>query len=1453
MLSSVVYAGHMGWVEEDNELRASYPDKTWWLTGNRARLSTYIANMDETRTMEGAYADVFLVSPSGERINVTRIRVREAYPLRAGEMRSFEVEWDSTGYEPGYYRLEMVGEADFEYGDDKELSNFMDGAVKLFAWDHPVFRPRVVEVDLPKTEFVPGEPFTCDVTVENQGNVPVFPVTFMTLRGENETVWRPQMMDEPGVIYKEGERYTSHFKTWLPAELPPGTFSCEVNVFCFAAWPSTDGSGWTPWPTGDCAYNTPWPEYTGELYYPYPMEDPFLGYPLVLGNETWLYLPWPAGGYDGVWPWPEDVSLSLPGDDSPCTEAAECGEGVFGWSEYLCEYSYGPSTCQSWECGEIEVEAPVYSCEILDYAFTELPLPLGEESILLAEVSNDGNTPVETDWYIFTLEDESIVTVESLPSVLEPDCDTVVQLYTEFDDIEPGDYTLEIHVEGHLPWPADVGEWMRTEYIPEIAGFLFDDGGLVDPEAWLNYPNLDEVFDLWPTFNDPSQVGGCPLEAPPGFDSMDSFFDVNFDVDLSGTPLITDSPSPVLVGIEEPDSPGTETPPEGEPRFSDWLIGDTIAVTATIYNTGDLPIVSELGTVFGTMPTGVTFVIGSIEDSASIGSGDYKEYPFVWSSEGAPAGTYSMSLGGAVSFSDGSGQMLYNFEPNAWILVDPDPPEVATEVLDPTPLWFNYMEGDIQMDAEIVIQNTGASQILEVQYEAKLYDADGNEVATDSGTVGTSGPSLAGPGEETSFTTSFVSEGFAPGDYSLQVTVTTTDEHGDQVTNDITAENYFHVDPINPEFLILDPTPLWFSYLEGAYQVDAEIEIQNTGNSPVQKIDYEAKLFDSDGNEVATDSGSVETSGPSLAGPGEKTSFTTSFVSDGFAAGDYSLQVTVTTTDEFGNQVSHDLSAEDYFSVDPLNPDFDFTEVSPNQDTYTLGPDPQMDTIILLGNTGNVPLYSFNYVVELLDADGNVVATDSGTRETSSGPLVEPGEVDQVTASFFTDELAAGDYSVRVSVTGVDADGTEVTNKMFVEDMFHVEALNPEFLILDPTPLWYHHLEGDYQVDAEIEIQNTGNSQVQKIDYEAKLFDSDGNEVATDSGSVETSGPSLAGPGEKTSFTTSFVSDGFAAGEYSVQVTATTTDEFGNQVTHDLSAEDYFIVDPLNPDFDFTEVSPGQETYVDGEDLQVDAIVLLKNTGNVPLYSFDYKVELLDADGNVVATDTGTRETSSGPLVEPGEEDQVTGSFLTDDLAAGDYSVRVSVTGVDAKGTTVTNDMFVEDMIKIEASNPDFDFTEVSPGQDSYVDGEDLQVDAIVLLQNTGNVPLYSFDYKVELLDSDGNVVATDTGTRETSSGPLVEPGEGDQVTGSFLTDDLAAGDYSVRVSVTGVDSEGGTVTSDTFVEDMIKIAENPDDLVTDSGEEKTTTGIPGFPLGSIIAGLAVVILLQYLSHSRRG
>ena len=62
---------------------------------------------------------------------------------------------------------------------------------------------------------------------------------------------------------------------------------------------------------------------------------------------------------------------------------------------------------------------------------------------------------------------------------------------------------------------------------------------------------------------------------------MDSFFDVFYEVDLTDTPLVTGSTDPVLVGIEEPDPGDAEAPPEGDPKFSDWLIGDEITVTAT--------------------------------------------------------------------------------------------------------------------------------------------------------------------------------------------------------------------------------------------------------------------------------------------------------------------------------------------------------------------------------------------------------------------------------------------------------------------------------------------------------------------------------------------------------------------------------------------------------------------------------------------------------------------------------------------------------------------------------------------------------------------------------------------------------------------------------------------------------------------------------------------------------
>ena len=171
-----VYSGSMGWVYEDNELRASYQGQTWWMVGEEVGFTTYIVNMEKDKVMERGYADIFLISPSGARINVTRIHINPVYPLRAGSMRTIEIRWDSTDHEAGLYRLDMVGEAWYDIGPNhvKPISNFIDGAVKLFDWEHPVFRPRVVDVDAMKSDYVQGQPFTLNVDVKNEGNVPAF-------------------------------------------------------------------------------------------------------------------------------------------------------------------------------------------------------------------------------------------------------------------------------------------------------------------------------------------------------------------------------------------------------------------------------------------------------------------------------------------------------------------------------------------------------------------------------------------------------------------------------------------------------------------------------------------------------------------------------------------------------------------------------------------------------------------------------------------------------------------------------------------------------------------------------------------------------------------------------------------------------------------------------------------------------------------------------------------------------------------------------------------------------------------------------------------------------------------------------------------------------------------------------------------------------------------------------
>jgi hypothetical protein len=89
--SSFSHADSMGWVNERNELRASYVDSTWWYSGNEVSFLAYISNLDEVRSMESGYADVSLISPSGVRIDLSRISFTGS-PLEPQQMHSFLIE-----------------------------------------------------------------------------------------------------------------------------------------------------------------------------------------------------------------------------------------------------------------------------------------------------------------------------------------------------------------------------------------------------------------------------------------------------------------------------------------------------------------------------------------------------------------------------------------------------------------------------------------------------------------------------------------------------------------------------------------------------------------------------------------------------------------------------------------------------------------------------------------------------------------------------------------------------------------------------------------------------------------------------------------------------------------------------------------------------------------------------------------------------------------------------------------------------------------------------------------------------------------------------------------------------------------------------------------------------------------------------------------------------------------
>ncbi|MBA7714245.1 hypothetical protein ES703_123262 [subsurface metagenome] len=139
-------------------------------------------------------------------------------------------------------------------------------------------------------------------------------------------------MGNPGTLFMPGQAYYYPFVTWIPDDVPTGTYGWSMLMESVTAWPSVDGSGHLPWYPGQGTEGAEGPTDPSTGYYPFPTTDPELGYPMEAEEDTDFY--------EFTLDEPSLVTIST----NPWTTDPLEADSDFGWSLYLEEFSPGCGT-----------------------------------------------------------------------------------------------------------------------------------------------------------------------------------------------------------------------------------------------------------------------------------------------------------------------------------------------------------------------------------------------------------------------------------------------------------------------------------------------------------------------------------------------------------------------------------------------------------------------------------------------------------------------------------------------------------------------------------------------------------------------------------------------------------------------------------------------------------------------------------------------------------------------------------------------------------------------------------------------------------------------------------------------------------------------------------------------------------------------------------------------------
>lgn len=358
----------------------------------------------------------------------------------------------------------------------------------------------------------------------------------------------------------------------------------------------------------------------------------------------------------------------------------------------------------------------------------------------------------------------------------------------------------------------------------------------------------------------------------------------------------------------------------------------------------------------------------------------------------------------------------------------------------------------------------------------------------------------------------------------------------------------------------------------------------------------------------------------------ESGTWTTTFTSTELVDGEYTGTVSVVATDTFGNTAS----TSGTFEVDTFVRDFSITSTTGGADGVINAEEAGQ----ALNVTGMTEPGS-TVVVELGGVSVNAVVSANGSW----------------TATFAAGSIASGTYTSTMTATATDAAGNVDTATTSV-----VVDTDAGVLTIDPDPV-----EGDdvvNEVEASDGVVLTGTADAGAV--VTVTMEGVSHNVVADGG------------GKWEAF---FSANDVAAGVYTAEITATTTDAYGNSRSASDSVEVDTRVDNLS---------------VAADDIATDNIISASEQNGTILVTGTTEV----GSTSVVVTLAG--QTANAVVDAAGNW---TASFDGSAMTAGTYTTDVSVTATDAAGNVAT----VASTVDVDTEVVPLDLTSNSAGSDQVV------------------------------------------------------------------------------------------------------------------------------------------------------